>query len=61
MDDDIYRDIAYALAKHIRANRPADADEALMIAAADMLRHLRLCGWNIEKDAPKPGTGQRAP
>ena len=38
MDDDIRRDIAFALAKHIRANRPADADEARMIAAADVLR-----------------------
>jgi len=61
MDDDIRRDIAFALAKHIRANRPADADEARMMAAADVLRHLRQCGWKIERDAPEPEAGQRAP
>ena len=60
MDDDIRRDIALALSKHIRSNRPRDADEVRMIAAADVLRHLRLCGWKIEKDAPEPETGQRA-
>ena len=61
MDDDIRRDIAFALSKHIRSNRPGDADEARMMAAADVLRHLRLCGWKIEKDARDPGTDQRAP
>ena len=42
MDDDIRRDIAFALAKHIRSNRPADADEARVIAAANVLRYPRL-------------------
>lgn len=50
MDDDIRRDIAAALRRHMRPQRYAESDEPLEIAAADVLRHLRLCGWKIEKD-----------
>jgi len=57
----LFAPAALALAKHIRANRPADAEEARMIAAANVLRHLRPCGRKIEKDAPEPGTGLDVP
>ncbi len=52
-DDDIRRDIAFSLRSHIRSKRPGDADEARWMAAADVLRHLRLCGYEINK-AEKP-------
>ncbi len=52
-DDDIRRDIAFALRGHIRSKRPGDADEARQMAAAEVLRHLRLCGWKVER-AEKP-------
>ena len=48
-DDDIRSTIAFALMKHIRSTRPGDADEARWIAAADVLRHPRLCGYEIRK------------
>ena len=48
-DDDLRRDVAFALRRHIRSKRPSDADEARIMAAVDVLKHLRLCGYEIRK------------
>ncbi len=48
-DDDIRSTIAFALREHIRSKRAGDADFARTMAAADVLRHLRLCGYEIRK------------
>ena len=50
-DDDLRRDVAFALRRHLRSKRPGDAHQVRMIAAADVIRHLKFCGWRIEKTA----------
>jgi len=61
MDDEIRIDIIFALSRHIKPARPGNADEVCMIAAADILRHLRLRGWKIERDVQGETAAENTP
>ncbi len=54
-DDDLAFDIAYALSRQRKVLRriPDHKDiEHLRLAAKAVIRHLRLCGWRLDKKPP---------